>query len=466
MKLLSICSIFLIAGLASAAPTEDGQVTFKGYLTTLLQKIGLMAYTGCEGDDALVCFNGGNCHPLPGPDNKAECICQDGFDGPQCKLTDFCADQDCSFSGICQNVAESVSEKGYICYCEPGFTGENCENEDLCYPNPCQHDGICLVNEDDSSVKCDCRDGYYGEICDIEDPCRTSPCANGGTCSLVYNNTAIERHCDCKPQFEGETCNKQRDCEPKCENEGICAETHNGKEMCFCPPGYSGIYCEHSVCEPSPCYNGGNCTVVDGKFHCQCPNGFSGDKCEMNVCVGHECNHGYCEVVSGQASCHCNDGWSGEDCNTPNGPTSSKPTTSNPTTIKPTTIAPPTTNTVKTSDKPDDPCDGVNCHHGDCVVNDDDEAECNCNQGWHGDDCNEKDDDPTTELPTTEGPKPTTSATPDPVPGPCNVITCKNHGAIQCQHCTGECIMDDNGDEQCVCDDGWHGDQCADEDQQ
>ena len=173
------------------------------------------------------------------------------------------------------------------------------------------------------------------------------------------------------------------------------------------------------------------------------------------MCVGQNCNHGYCEVTEdGDANCVCNNGWSGEDCTTPD---------DNPTSSKPTTTAPNPTTTTNTND----PCDGLNCHHGDCVVNEDDEAECQCNQGWHGDDCNEKDDDPTTELPTTEGPKPSSSsANPDPVPGPCNVITCKNHGAINCQHCTGECIMDDNGDEQCVCDDGWHGDQCADEDQQ
>ena len=37
-----------------------------------------------------------------------------------------------------------------------------------------------------------------------------------------------------------------RVCEPPCQNDGICAADHNGKELCFCPPGYSGILCEHS----------------------------------------------------------------------------------------------------------------------------------------------------------------------------------------------------------------------------
>ena len=34
------------------------------------------------------------------------------------------------------------------------------------------------------------------------------------------------------------------------------------------------------VCEPSPCYNGGTCTVVDGKASCECPTGYDGEQCE------------------------------------------------------------------------------------------------------------------------------------------------------------------------------------------
>jgi hypothetical protein len=64
--------------------------------------------------------------------------------------------------------------------------------------------------------------------------------------------------------------------------------------------------------------------------------------------------------LDGAPHCHCNDGWKGDDCTTPD---DNPVTTSKPTTSKPTTQAP-----ITTSDKPDDPCDGFNCHHGDCVV--------------------------------------------------------------------------------------------------
>ena len=35
-------------------------------------------------------------------------------------------------------------------------------------------------------------------------------------------------------------------------------------------------------CNPTPCYNGGNCTIVDGAPHCECPDGYSGDICEIS----------------------------------------------------------------------------------------------------------------------------------------------------------------------------------------
>ena len=92
-------------------------------------------------------------------------------------------------------------------------------------------------------------------------------------------------------------------------------------------------------------------------------------------------------------------------------PTTQKPTsksTTVPATTKATTKGPtlsPTTSRATTVN-PEDPCDGKNCHHGDCVVNNDDEAECKCDAGWHGDDCNTQDDPTTTTLaPTTIQPR-------------------------------------------------------------
>ena len=40
------------------------------------------------------------------------------------------------------------------------------------------------------------------------------------------------------------------------------------------------IWFSIGACSPSPCYNGGTCTVVDGGPQCECPPGYSGDVCE------------------------------------------------------------------------------------------------------------------------------------------------------------------------------------------
>merc|ERR1712110_112576 len=66
-----------------------------------------------------------------------------------------------------------------------------------------------------------------------------------------------------------------------------------------------------------------------------------------------------------------------------------------------------------------------------------------------------------TEEPTEPTEPPTEPTEEPPVPGPCNVINCSG---LQCTHCTGECIMDENSDEQCVCEPGWHGNKCKEED--
>ena len=98
-------------------------------------------------------------------------------------------------------------------------------------------------------------------------------------------------------------------------NEGKCAADHNGNQVCFCKPGYSGIQCEHSkscihitsqrkikkytfilgissflinyvvisdICSPNPCYNGGTCSISHGKVECHCPDGYDGDHCESS----------------------------------------------------------------------------------------------------------------------------------------------------------------------------------------
>ena len=120
-----------------------------------------------------------------------------------------------------------------------------------------------------------------------------------------------------------------------------------------------------------------------------------------------------------------------------------------------------------------DPCNPneftTDCHHGYCEVQESGVPHCHCFDGWvdQGQQkCNKKEATTAGPDPTTAKPDPTTvkpDPTTPPAPGPCNSITCQAHGNFQCQHCTGECILDENGDEQCACDQGWTGNKCEDE---
>ncbi len=60
-----------------------------------------------------------------------------------------------------------------------------------------------------------------------------------------------------------------------CQNGGIC---DNGE--CFCPNGFTGVFCDSStieICDTLTCYNGGSC--VDGR--CRCVGDYYGDQCQI-----------------------------------------------------------------------------------------------------------------------------------------------------------------------------------------
>jgi len=63
-----------------------------------------------------------------------------------------------------------------------------------------------------------------------------------------------------------------------CQNGGIC--TVIGKEICSCPVGFSGMFCEKSLINKNcQCLNGGTCE--ENSSTCQCKGGFAGKYCEI-----------------------------------------------------------------------------------------------------------------------------------------------------------------------------------------
>lgn len=108
-------------------------------------------------------------------------------------------------------------------------------------------------------------------------------------------------------------------CEPTpCQNGGTCTVVAHGYE-CTCSPGFMGTHCElRSQCEPSPCKNGGTCYDVGQGYECTCAKGFRGENCEeQNKCHPNPCrNGGTCTGINeGEGfECTCREGFKGKNC--------------------------------------------------------------------------------------------------------------------------------------------------------
>ncbi len=102
-------------------------------------------------------------------DDKAICICQDGYSGEDCKTDiDDCKNSPCQNGGSCIDGINS-----YSCKCKENFSGDNCEiSFSYCEANPCQNGGNCI--EGDNFYRCECLEGYSGDNCEID----LSNCSN------------------------------------------------------------------------------------------------------------------------------------------------------------------------------------------------------------------------------------------------------------------------------------------------
>ncbi|KAG8225570.1 hypothetical protein J437_LFUL002087 [Ladona fulva] len=280
------------------------------------------------------------------------------YKGVNCEINiNECHDNPCLHGGICFD-----NYGGYTCQCTPGFGGQNCDmNLNECNSHPCQNGGFCvdLVG----GFECHCLTGFTGLTCEVEvNDCEIAP---GLPPLCPYPNSMCidamgSYRCVCLPGFLGAppNCTEGVPCSVStCLNGGSCF-TYPGPppateaaQVCFCPPGFTGADCGHSVAglrlsgaRPSSasrsangiapssngaphqqnagssrcgalgrgCENGGTCLGDT----CACPEHTTGRACEALLrCSANPCLHASsCKDYSGGYYCACEPGWTGSNC--------------------------------------------------------------------------------------------------------------------------------------------------------
>ncbi|XP_053372974.1 uncharacterized protein LOC123561094 [Mercenaria mercenaria] len=292
---------------------------------------------------------------------KPQCSCNTGFilgtDQQTCIDVNEC-DSDlnlCSETDTCVNEAG-----GYTCSCSAGYKLEN----DLRTCKECDpfHYGLNCASECNcgaGATRCDrvtgcvCDVGWTGEKCDTDkDECANSPCMGQ---NKICTNTPGSYTCTCDTGYKEKngTCQEKsmfylqnlhnftafspkaaEQCDPNpCQNNTQCTVV-NGVSTCFCEAGYMFESGSNTTCEdiaecsrtPSPCSQG--CIDFPGGYECACNiYGYRLDTdkstciaCSENTYGGNCTQNCSCEVSNtlscnaANGSCTCKEGWTGDTC--------------------------------------------------------------------------------------------------------------------------------------------------------
>ncbi|ERE80473.1 coagulation factor XII-like protein [Cricetulus griseus] len=128
--------------------------------------------------------------------------------------------------------------------------------------------------------------GYCSEPKKVKDHCsKHNPCHKGGTCV----NTPSGPHCLCPEHLTGKHCQREKCFEPQLlqffhENEMWFRTGPEGVARCQCKPPEA--HCKPlaiQACSADICFNGGSCFQVEGHQLCHCPAGYTGPYCNLDT---------------------------------------------------------------------------------------------------------------------------------------------------------------------------------------
>ncbi|XP_071552987.1 uncharacterized protein [Panulirus ornatus] len=250
--------------------------------------------------------------------HKAVCFCRDGFQGDPlkgCKPIDFCTQKPCGAGASCHNFRGN-----YKCICPPGTVGD-------AYNEGCKQPVDCLVNSDcPASAYCGeednvpkCKDVCEGSLCGPNSDCGAVNHRAVCTCIEGYEGDATDLVTGCRPQEI--TCRLNADCPSNtiCDG-GLCRPPCQSDRECGLTEACKRGQCTNLCDEELSCGLNSICNMVNHKQVCSCPPGFTGKAdiecyriptaCQRNSdCpAGFLCNNGVCNpACTGDSACAQNE---------------------------------------------------------------------------------------------------------------------------------------------------------------
>lgn len=211
----------------------------------------------------------------------------------------------------------------------------NTNNINLCENIDCSGHGTCVV--EDATAICNCEGNFVGENCG---ECVTG--FFGENCDECATGYTGDDCTDCATDFiklEDESCVADPCDVDSCSGNGECSpDLLTGDASCFCHVEYAGLDCSY------------------------CADGYIlfDEDCIEDPCLGFDCSgHGECKIDwQAVPSCDCATGYIGESCDTCDA----------------------TNNYILHQEECKlDPCAGMDCGVGECVLNTDTFiASCDC----------------------------------------------------------------------------------------